>query len=95
MTEQMDHRAAIEAAIRVVENPAGNSLNGVNLARCHLASIKAAWPGRDSEACARDQTGRWISLDTEWQYLANKFERDYPGLKVDDVWLVTVMEGVK
>lgn len=99
MSEQLDHRAAIEWA---VENATNYGSPTTNAARHILHSVKAAWPGVVPEDVKRfPGDSRWgpiypgDSRDFVWPDLANKFERDYPGLKVDDPWLVTVMEGVK
>ena len=125
MTEQMNHRAAIERAVRQVAYYAEHK--GEYAAECdnpeypllaahYLAAIKATWPGgRIPKHVKRGHGDEWTSdwagwvnsantlgdgdtLNSKavaWCFRANKFERDYPGLKVDDPWLVKVMEGVK
>jgi hypothetical protein len=105
MTEQMDHRAAIEIAAYWVKAADFTHVEDEEsvVARCYLDSVRKAWPGVVPDGAARHERGHWWDADAFnmsltpalWSHQANKFERDYPGLKVDEPFLVTVMEGVK
>ena len=104
MTEQMDHRAAIVWAVRIVSESTQvvfPDKQSVNAARHILHSIKAAWPGvvpseGNPELLLRaGPQAIWFGHSLEqvqWCNRANKFERDYPGLKVDEPWLQEVLK---